>query len=50
MSAWISGISILHRGTGKDAYLNLDQDHLTISVAGEQVFDADLPTDAERPA
>ena len=29
-----------HRTTGAEAYANLDQDHLTISVEGERVFDA----------
>ena len=32
-----------HRGTGKEAYLNLDQDHLTISVDGENLYDAEIP-------
>jgi hypothetical protein len=36
-----------HRGTGQEAYLNLDQSHLTISVGDNQVYDADLPTEAE---
>ena len=36
-----------HRGTGKEAYLNLDQDHLTISVAGQRIYDAELPDEAE---
>ena len=29
-----------HRTTGAEAYANLDQDHLTISVEGELVCDA----------
>jgi len=28
-----------HRETGAEAYANLDQDHLTISVGGEKVYD-----------
>jgi hypothetical protein len=36
-----------HRGTGKEAYLNLDQEHLTVSVAGERVYNAQIPTEAE---
>ena len=36
-----------HRGTGKEAYLNLDQNHLTISVGDHRVYDAELPTEAE---
>ena len=36
-----------HRGTGKEAYLNLDQDHLTISVGDQRVYDAELPDAAE---
>ena len=28
-----------NRKTGQEAYLNLDQDHLTISVNGERVYD-----------
>jgi hypothetical protein len=28
-----------HRRTGAEAYANLDQDHLTISVEGVPVFD-----------
>ena len=36
-----------HRGTGKEAYLNLDQDHLTISVGDQRVYDAELPGEAE---
>ena len=28
-----------HRTTGAEAYANLDQDHLTISVEGDRVFD-----------
>ena len=27
-----------HRTTGSEAYLNADQDHLTISVDGERVY------------
>ena len=27
-----------HRKTGPEAYLNLDQNHLTISVDGERVY------------
>jgi hypothetical protein len=37
-----------HRITRAEAYLNLDQDHLTISVDGEKVYDAEIPTAAER--
>jgi hypothetical protein len=36
-----------HRGTGKEAYMNLDQDHLAISVGDQRIYDADLPTEAE---
>jgi hypothetical protein len=36
-----------HRGTGEEAYLNLDQGHLTIFVAGVGVYDADIPTEAQ---
>ena len=36
-----------HRGTGKEAYLNLDQDHLTVSVGDQRLYDAGLPTEAE---
>jgi hypothetical protein len=36
-----------HCGTGKEAYLNLDQDHLTISVGDRRVYDAQMPTEAE---
>jgi hypothetical protein len=32
-----------HRGTGKEAYLNRDQDHLTISVDEEKLYDAEVP-------
>jgi hypothetical protein len=32
-----------HRDTGKEAYLNLDQDHLTISVDGDKLYDAEVP-------
>jgi len=39
-----------HRGTAKEAYLNLDQYHLTISVAGQRVYDAELPDEAELAA
>jgi len=35
------------RSTGKEAYLNLDQDHLTISVGDQRVYDAEIPTEAE---
>ena len=28
-----------HREGGAEAYANLDQDHLTISVGGEKVYD-----------
>ena len=30
-----------HRGTGAEAYLNLDQDHLNISVDGEKLYNAE---------
>ena len=36
-----------HRDTGKEAYLNLDQYHLTISVAGQPIYDAEIPDEAE---
>lgn len=36
-----------HRGTGKEAYLNLDQAHLTISVDDQRIYDAELPTEAD---
>jgi hypothetical protein len=36
-----------HRDTGKEAYLNRDQDHLTISVGDRRVYDAQMPTEAE---
>ncbi len=36
-----------HRQTGAEAYLNLDQDHLTISVDDERVFDGELPAEAD---
>ncbi len=29
--------------TEPEAYLNLDQDHLTISVNGERLYDAEIP-------
>ena len=32
-----------HRGSGKEAYLNLDQDHLAISVDEEKLYDAEVP-------
>jgi hypothetical protein len=32
-----------HRGSGAEAYLNRDQDHLTISVDGEKLYDAEVP-------
>ena len=32
-----------HRGSGAEAYLNRDQDHLTISVDGEKLYDAEIP-------
>lgn len=32
-----------HRRSGAEAYLNLDQDHLTMSVDGEKLYDAELP-------
>lgn len=28
-----------HAPSGKKAYLNLDQDHLTVSVGGEKLYD-----------
>jgi hypothetical protein len=31
-----------HTPTGREAYLNLDQDHLTISVDGEKVFEGSV--------
>ena len=31
------------RGPGKEAYLNLDQYHLTMSFDGEQVYNAEAP-------
>jgi len=34
-----------HRGTGQEAYLNLDQDHLTISVDGAKLYDAEVPAE-----
>ncbi len=34
-----------HRGSGAEAYLNLDQDHLTISVGGEKLYDAEVPAE-----
>lgn len=34
-----------HRGIGEEAYLNRDQDHLTISVAGQRVYDAEIPSE-----
>jgi hypothetical protein len=36
-----------HRGTGKEAYLNLDQHHLTVSVGDQRVYDAQIPTEAK---
>ncbi|HXP59778.1 MAG TPA: hypothetical protein VN829_04755 [Dongiaceae bacterium] len=36
-----------HRGTGEEAYLNLDQFHLTISVADERIYDAEIPDATE---
>ena len=33
-----------HRGSGAEAYLNLDQDYLTISVDGAKLYDAEVPT------
>ena len=33
-----------HAPTGKEAYLNLDQDHLTVSVDGETLYNAEVPT------
>jgi hypothetical protein len=35
------------RSTGKEAYLNLDQDHLTISVGDQRVYDAEIATEAQ---
>ena len=32
-----------HRGSGAEAYLNCDQDHLTISVDGDKLYDAEIP-------
>lgn len=34
-----------HRQTGSEAYLNLDQDHLTISVDGDKLYDAEVPAE-----
>ena len=34
-----------HRGTGQEAYLNLDQDRLTISVDGDKLYDAEVPAE-----
>jgi hypothetical protein len=36
-----------HRGIGEEAYLDLDQDHLGISVAGLRFYGADIPDKAE---
>jgi hypothetical protein len=36
-----------HSGTGQEAYLNLDQDHLTISVGDQRIYDAEIPTETE---
>ncbi len=35
------------RSTGEEACLNLNQDHLTISVGGQRVYDAEIPTEAQ---
>ena len=32
-----------HRGTSNEVYPNLDQDHLTISVDGQKLYDAEVP-------
>ena len=37
-----------HHGTGEEAYLNLDQDHLTISVGDQRVYDAEIPPCSKR--
>ncbi|MGO8925668.1 MAG: hypothetical protein ACLQU3_02055 [Limisphaerales bacterium] len=34
-----------HRGSGAEAYLNRDQDHLSISVAGEKLSGAEVPAE-----
>jgi len=36
-----------HRGTGKEAYLNLDQDYLTLSVDGAKLYDAEVPAETD---
>ena len=36
-----------HRGTGEEAYLNMDQDHLIISVGEKRIYDAEIPTEPE---
>jgi hypothetical protein len=36
-----------HGGSGADAYLSPDQDHLTVSVADQRVYDAETPSEAE---
>jgi hypothetical protein len=33
-----------HRGSGAEAYLNRDQDHLTISVDGQKLYDSEVPS------
>jgi hypothetical protein len=35
------------RGAGQEAYLNLDQDHLTVSVDGKRIYDAELPDERD---
>ena len=39
-----------HRGSGAEAYLNLDQDYLTVSVNDERLFAGELGTAARVPA
>ena len=39
-----------HQGSGAEAYLNLDQDHLTIEVDGETLYDAEIPEEADSAA
>ena len=36
-----------HRHSGAEAYLNRDQDHLTVTVDGDKVFDSEIPPEAE---
>ena len=42
------GVDYHYRAGSREAYINIDQDHMTVSVDGENVFAGDVGEEAVR--